>query len=62
MRERITELKKELNAQKEANEKVTAERDSLETQLIKVKTEWAIAELERAKDSMSPNKSNYSDD
>lgn len=47
LRERISELKKELNSQKEANEKLTAERDSMESQLIRVKTEWAMAELER---------------
>ena len=62
LRERIFELKKEINTLKENNEKITAERDSMESQLIRVKTEWANAELSRAKNDLSPTKNDYNDD
>ena len=59
LRERITELKKELNEQKLETQKVTAERDLLQTQLIQLKVDWANSELERAQSSMSPEKADY---
>lgn len=61
LRERISELKKEINTLKGNNEKITAERDSIESQLIRVKTEWANAELNRAKQVLSPRNGEYSD-
>jgi hypothetical protein len=56
LRERISELKKELTDKKETIETLTAERDNMETQLIKVKTQWANSELQNAQIRMSPEK------
>lgn len=61
LRERISELKKEINTLKGLNEKITAERDSIESQLIRVKTDWANSELSRAKQVLSPRNREYSD-
>jgi chromosome segregation ATPase len=61
LRERISELKKELTNWKATIEEINAQKDSFEDQLIKVKTQWANSELERALMHMSPDKNSNSD-
>lgn len=62
LRERISELKRDLAEKKSLIDTVTAERDMMETQLIKVKAEWANSELERAQMHLSPSKSDSDDE
>lgn len=59
LRERITDLKKELASERASLEEMTASRDSIEQQLIQVKAEWANAELERAQMGMEPRNEDY---
>lgn len=54
LRERISELKKDLAGKKETIESITCERDSIETQLIQVKTQLANSEFEKYQIHMSP--------
>jgi len=62
LRERISELKKDLAEKKETIESITSERNSIETQLIHVKTQLANSEFEKYQFHMSPDMDDSDDE